>query len=269
MDFTMNPSAAITALLRPYRFRGKATLLSHLNPVSGIRHARVFGFTVDLDLKDIIQRGIYNGTYEVEETHWVQTVLHRGMTFVDVGANVGYYTWLAVSRIGKAGRSIACEPSPAAFERLQTIAAANRMMNVRCVNSALGSQDGTLVLHVPPESYGNHNPSVISYCDGMTAVSVPMTTLDALLTHEGIDTVDLLKLDVEGYELSVLQGAADSIRAGRIRMVLCEFYGDMLERAGTSAEALERWFRDNGFILLREFQSPWPAITNRVYLHQP
>jgi hypothetical protein len=78
------------AALRPLRFRGKNRLLGWLLPDKGIREARVFGYRVELDLGDFIQRMVYLGSYERHETGLVARYLRRGMTVVDAGANIGY-----------------------------------------------------------------------------------------------------------------------------------------------------------------------------------
>jgi predicted methyltransferase len=81
----------------------------------------------ELDLKDLIQRDIYWGTFEPNETRLVQEYLRPSMTFLDVGANLGYYTALAASLVGRRGRVIAFEPSPYAFEKLHAMVVNNKL----------------------------------------------------------------------------------------------------------------------------------------------
>ena len=80
-----------------------------------MRSARVFGLQFELDLADWIQRSIYFGTYEPLETRLVAAFLKPGMTVVDIGANIGYYTALAASKVGPEGRIYAIEPDARAF----------------------------------------------------------------------------------------------------------------------------------------------------------
>src|ERR1041385_7304916 len=88
-------SELLVETLRPYHFRGKLRLLRALTPSQGERLAGVFGTRMHLDLGEDIQRHIYLGAFEPRETALVRHWLHPGMTFVDVGANAGYYTALA------------------------------------------------------------------------------------------------------------------------------------------------------------------------------
>jgi hypothetical protein len=86
---------AIVNVGRGFHFRGKGRLLDKIVPPSGIRVCKVFGSTFTLDLSDVVQRQIYLGTFEPKETAIIRSRLRPGMTFLDVGANVGYYTALA------------------------------------------------------------------------------------------------------------------------------------------------------------------------------
>jgi hypothetical protein len=80
--------------LRPVYFRGKGRLLNLVVGDPGERVAHVAGNCMRLDLSEYIQRSIYFGCFEPRETRLVRRWLKPGMTCVDVGANVGYYTLL-------------------------------------------------------------------------------------------------------------------------------------------------------------------------------
>ncbi|HWQ52574.1 MAG TPA: FkbM family methyltransferase [Bryobacteraceae bacterium] len=260
---------ALAALLRntPY-FRGKPRLVASVVPNLGMRQARVFGMRVQLDLHDTIQRDIYGGLYEPWETRWIRSYLKPGMTFVDVGANVGYFTWLAASLAGPSGRVFAFEPSALAFKKLQAVVAGSGTSSVLCQNMAVSDHEGELLLHVPPESSGNHNASVIEYCGEMTEVKVPATTLDRFFKTHGVNRVDLLKADVEGHELCVFKGMEAAARAGAVRAVLCEFNPDLLPLAGASVAQLEEWFTATGFECVTRFPSKWGPVANRLFFYR-
>src|SRR5882762_1728801 len=115
---------------RELHFRGKARLLNAVVPRSGIKTARVFGSLFELDLADHIQRHIYMGAFEPRETRLAKKHLRPGMTCVDVGANVGYYTALTAQAVGPSGCVVAFEPSPYAFERLHGMIARNELEHV-------------------------------------------------------------------------------------------------------------------------------------------
>lgn len=260
---------SLASLLRntPH-FRGKPRLATRLLPHNGTRAATVFGLNVELDLADVIQRDIYSGLYEPFETRWVKSFLGPGMTFVDVGANVGYYTWLAASLVEPSGRVLAFEPDAYVYGKLEAVVAANHLSCVACRKACLSDREGFLTLYVPPDSYGNRNSSVVPYCEGMTAVSVPATTLDHVFEIEGLSRIDLLKVDVEGHEVAVLKGAESIVRAGAVRAILCEFNPDYAAGAGFSTAQLEAWFSEHNFEFVRRFPSKWGPVFNKLFFYR-
>jgi FkbM family methyltransferase len=231
--------------LRPLRFRGKGRLFNSFIPKEGTRHAIVFGSRLQLDLSDLIQRQVYLGVYERGETSQVLSYLKPEMTFVDVGANVGYYTVMAASRVGPRGRVIAVEPSPYAVDRLEKAVRDNQLAQVTVVRGGLGDRESELRLFTPAP--GNHTPTMLGADDAPSQI-VPVKTLDASLAEWKVDNIDLMKIDVEGFEPRVFEGAAQALAAGRIRGILCEFNDHWLRRAGTSAREFYDSLLARGFV---------------------
>lgn len=248
--------------LRPLPdFRGRHRVLDALLPRVGEREAGVCRYRMTLDLSDYMQREVYMGTYEPTESAWVRETLRPGMTYVDVGANVGYYVAMGASLVGPRGRVVGFEPTPEAFGRLRTFVERNGIGHARCLQLALGASEGSMALYVPPASYHNLNASMTPYCEGMISITVPVVTLDSFLEENRIDTVHLLKIDVEGSEPLVLEGAQRSLRAGRIRALLAEFHPRILARVGSSPDALASWLTDRGFVCTRT------TPTNRLLVY--
>lgn len=212
--------------LRPFPFPGKTRLFGPFVPMSGEREARLFGSSVVLDLSDPIQRLIYLGDFEPAETDMVRRTLKPGMTFVDAGANCGYFTLLAASLVGLSGSVLAFEPHAPTRMRLETAVTQNRLKQVRVFGCGLGETDGTVQLF----SAAGGCPSMI-WGEGEPE-SVEVRALDGLI---GGHTVDLLKIDVEGYEPHVIDGATRAISEGRVKALLIEFNDKALQKVNTSA----------------------------------
>jgi FkbM family methyltransferase len=255
-------------VLRPINFRGKLGLLDPLVPRIGERAAKIFGQEVKLDLAELIQRHIYLGVFEPEETALVRNLLRPGMTVVDVGANVGYYTALAASRVGKQGRVFSLEPSPYACERLRTMVEVNGLTNVQVCPVALGERAGELPLYLG--SHKNHSPTLVAHEGVAPAALVPVRTFDECLDEWCLDYVDLLKLDVEGWEPKVFSGASGALRARRIHAVLCELNDHWLRRNGSSASALWQMLLGAGFVDFEASDSvpnlSEGCLTNRLFV---
>lgn len=232
-------------MLRPFSFRGKARLLHSLCPREGERCAQIFGCRVNLDLCDHIQRSIYLGVFEPEETEQVRNYLKPGMTIVDVGANVGYYTLMAAAAVGGAGRVLAFEPSPYAFERLAETLRRNGVSNVLALPIGLGEAERALPLFMPQRP-GNHTPSMVAAGRG-GGLEVPVRRLDDCLAEHRVERVDLMKIDVEGFEPNVVEGAMGYITRGKVGAILCEFNSYWLGKNGVSAEKFFETLTGLGF----------------------
>ena len=99
-------------MLRPITFRGKGRLLAPLVPLTGEKSAQVFHCMLKLDLGNSIERMVYMGCYEPLNTFRVKGLLRPGMTFVDVGANIGYFTVLPHLSSVKVGESLQLSRTP-------------------------------------------------------------------------------------------------------------------------------------------------------------
>jgi len=233
----------IVSALRGVRFRGKYRLLSQLAPRSGLREASVFGLRMVLDLSDLIQRNIYLGSGERQETSLLRSYLRPGMTFVDVGANVGYYSALASSAV-RDGRVIAFEPNPYASERLAAWIKRNGVQNVTVCPVALGALAGSAAIYIGNET--NRTSSMAGGAGPGTQISV--RTLDDEMERLGVTRIHVLKIDVDGYESQVLAGASRLFAERRIGAILCEFSRTWLHNTGKSCEDLELSITRHGFL---------------------
>jgi FkbM family methyltransferase len=136
---------------------------------------------------------------------FVRSCLNRGSVFVDIGANIGYYTLVSSNLVGSSGRVHAIEPIPSTIAILKANVKLNDCSNVIIHEVAAWSSKGKLVLRVPRSWYG----SASFLCNGVS-VTVDTVTLDELLQNE--DFVDCMKFDVEGAELEVLRGAKSTLK---------------------------------------------------------
>ncbi len=213
---------------------------------TGARTARVHGARMELDLSDLIQRNMYLGCYERTETAVFKQVVRRGDVVVDVGANVGYFTALAAKLAGPSGRVLAFEPSPYAFSRLQQMVLVNNLRQVSVFNAGLSDRHGLVQLFLPPSTAHNHTPTMVPH-EASQPVDVEVRTFDECVQATRINQVKLMKVDVEGYEPRVLQGAYETAISGRIHHLLIEFNEYWLRRAGSSAGELHELAHSLGF----------------------
>lgn len=234
---------------RPLRFRGKAKLADLLIPRVGKRDARIFGAWFSLDTSDYLQRHIYAGSFEREETGIVRTILRPGMTFVDVGANVGYYTALAAHLVGPGGSVFAFEPSDYAYPRLSKMIEANGLTCARAIKCALADSPGDRFLYggVVDEDSADIRTATMVPSDNPRKALVRTETLDHMAEELNIVNIDFLKIDVDGLEPSVIQGASRLIAEGRISNIMLECAEYWFKRMHTSTAQLVESLRAKGY----------------------
>lgn len=239
----------LVARCRPLQFFGKARLAELIISRTGKRDALIFGSWFSLDTSDYLQRHIYAGSFERKETRIVRKLLGPGMTFVDVGANVGYYTALAAQLVGPTGSVFAFEPSVYAFPRLSKMIETNRLTCARAIKCALAESAGERLLYggVVDEEAADIRTATMVPHDSPRRALVGTETLDHMADELNIHHIDFLKIDVDGLEPMVLQGADGMITHGRISNIMLECAEYWFQRMNTSTAELLQHLRAKGY----------------------
>jgi len=239
---------AIITALRPLQFKGKGRLAELLVPRSKHRSALLFGSQFCLDTSDYLQRQMYAGSFERLETRIVRNALRPGMTFVDVGANVGYYTALAAHLVGPSGAVFAFEPSDYAHARLTKMVETSGLESVRIIKCGLADVAGERFLYgaVDEEPCELHTATMVP-CDNPQRALVRIETLDNVAEQLNIMHIDLMKIDVDGLEPLVLKGAANLIARGRISNILMECVENGFTRWVPARSEIIDYLKASGF----------------------
>ncbi len=185
------------------------------------------GYKFHCSFRDPIAREVFfAGCYEAQESAFVRAWLKSGMSFIDAGANWGLFTLMAAGLVGPAGKVIALEPDPRVFLKLKSNIERNQLKHVRAFQEAAADRDGELQLAGHDEIKENSGMSRLVESGGASPLtfSVRSRRLDALLDEAGLDTVDLLKMDVEGAEHMVLAGMEAGLKRFRYRCILLELH---------------------------------------------
>ncbi len=170
---------------------------------------------------------------------------------VDVGANIGYFSLLAAKLVGNAGKVIAVEAHPRNFEILSAAVQRNELEQVVPVNIGLSDENGSAqVIMADQNQFPNRTASMVPQ-PGLSGPTVPVRRFDDCISDWNIDVVDLLKLDVDGFETKVVRGAAESLNSGRVKNVIVELDDHWLSASGSSAEELTALLHAAGFSIAR------------------
>ncbi|HXI38587.1 MAG TPA: FkbM family methyltransferase [Bryobacteraceae bacterium] len=162
------------------------------------------------------------------------------MTFLDAGANEGVYTIFAAQCVAQTGVVWAFEPSEREFKRLQENLKVNRLKNVHGLRLALAEHEGQAELLIAEAEHSGQNTLGEFAYEAVGVLRkepVPVRTLDQVVVENGINRLDVMKLDVEGAEHRLVDGARSTLRRFR-PIILFEASDTALQRQGSSREAL-------------------------------
>jgi FkbM family methyltransferase len=158
---------------------------------------------------DWLGENIFLGSYEKKELLMLANISNPRWVALDIGANIGYYS-LFLEKSLHCSRILAFEPSPREYKLLQENLTGNRCDKVTTFNLALGDVESTIKLYLSSDNIGKNS---INYFDTSDQeVTVPMKVLDVFLNDQNLDSIDFIKIDVEGAEPMVLKGAAATIQ---------------------------------------------------------
>ncbi len=208
----------------------------------------VFGTRFRIDTYSLVQRYIYYfGIWEPHLTRWIQSRLRPGDVFVDVGANVGYFTLLASRLVGPGGGVVAIEASPEIFDELRDNVARNDASNVRAVNVAVADRPGALTLY-PGDALTTTSRAWADLMHLAAGPTVPALPLSDILEDSEVGRVRFIKIDVEGGEWPVVQGMLGLLdRVSPEVEVMVEVTPVAIQAHGKTCEDVLDALRQRGF----------------------
>lgn len=224
-----------------------------------MRDVRFRDYTIEVPSFD---RWLYVKLHQIgvmgkDDLAFFERHIKPGMTVVDIGANLGLYSLSIAKLVGDSGRVYAFEPAPS----LYCAAARNIQRNggdriVRLENVALGSKDGTAILHLGGFNSGNNR--VVASTQDAGGVRVPLARLDDVLPDS---RVDWIKIDVQGWEIEVLRGMQETLQRNPRICLYLEFWATGLRRTGENPATLIDMLQSSGFSIFQPDASvPLTAI---------
>ena len=184
----------------------------------------------------------YKRFFEARHTKALLGFIVPNTVVVDVGANIGYFTHYFVQKVGAAGKVIAIEPEPQNCAELRRLASIHRWQeHVIVYEGAAADVSGTFHLEVDPYHFANHKLA-------LQGIPVQVTTIDALLLECGNPQVSLIKIDVQGAEFKVLQGAVQTLTRYS-PAIYAEVDEQALNRFQTSASEVLTFLVDLGYAI--------------------
>ncbi|MEM6583595.1 MAG: FkbM family methyltransferase [Pseudomonadota bacterium] len=176
------------------------------------------------------------GIWEPQETHFLLATLRPGDVFVDVGANIGYFSLLASQQVGVDGTVLAFEPEADNFALLEANGKLNECDNLMCFQLALGRDDSEAMLFLNERNRGDHS----LYSDDAARPSQTIRIANGTrVIGEHCKRINCLKVDTQGAECDVLSGLEDVIHSSADDLVMIIEVSPMhLRAAGASSRKL-------------------------------
>ncbi len=227
----------------PHDWIARVPANNHLYRSPSPRRVIRDGLAFDLDISDYMEWMIYFGI-AIEPRDTLLALAKPGEVVFDVGANIGETGLQLARRVGASGAVFAFEPHPQIFARAQRNLALNPMAQLQLLPLGLGAEPGTLSLAAPTES----NRGSMRVAPDQHGLPVTITTLDDFVAARGLARVDLIKIDIEGFEHHALRGGRKLLAEQRPRLFI-EVDDVNLRAQGTSARAMIELLEGFGYRL--------------------
>ncbi|HKV53115.1 MAG TPA: FkbM family methyltransferase [Candidatus Binataceae bacterium] len=230
------------------------------------------GLKLEVVLGSDLSHCLYvDGEIDPNEFSFLAQVLKPGMMVIDGGANEGVYSVFCRSKVGAQGRVLAVEPSMRERMRIERNKSLNGFEDIEILPLALSEQVGSVVLQIAEDEHAGHNTLghfAASWVHAKREEIVPSATLDGIAAAQGLRSVDLIKLDIEGAELRALRGAEELLRRDHPALLM-EVMEETLATQGASASQLLDYVRQFGYSVF-EFSPltghPVPLMTPELQL---
>ncbi len=231
---------------------GRWRIIHHILPILREKGALMgerivscpYDFLYKADLGDWLGQYVYlTGVYEPPTARIIAHLLNKGDTFIDIGANSGFFTLLAARQVGSDGQVLSFEPVPAMSTRLKQNLTLNGFSHVKLFNVALSDTKGVLTLFEGPEGHKGISSlrKIENSIDQIQVKTIPLDELPDLPRR-----VNVVKIDVEGAEQKVLNGMTHLLERDKPSIVI-EITDDYLSAFGHSAIGLATFLTSRGY----------------------
>lgn len=197
------------------------------------------------------------GYHTQNDVGLLREFLKEGSTFIDLGANIGWYSLIGSQLVGPSGHVYAVEPDAGNVALLQRNQILNGLSNIVINQCAVSDQDGIVNFYNNPENYGDHSVASSTYqrcfdIDEKFAQpdQVACRTIDSLISADEFKKVDLIKIDIQGCECKALSGMKQSLQHHR-PPILVEYSPAHIYAAQSSPFELFAFIQNNKYFPLR------------------
>ena len=174
-------------------------------------------------------------TYEPVQTEIVKKFVKKGDNVIDVGAHVGYYTFLMAKMVGNEGKVYSFEPDPENFALLKKGIEANNLKNVEIIQKAVSNTNSTIKLFLSDTDRATNRIYDAGINDAHKIIEVETCSIDNFL-HNNKIKINFIKIDAEGSEQGVIEGMESTIKKNNQLNIMTEFFPFLIEKYGSTPQ---------------------------------
>lgn len=174
------------------------------------------------------------GEYEPTLSYIFSTLIKKGMTILDIGGNIGYFSLMASRLVGPNGKVYVFEPDPTNFMYLRKNIEINDISNINLVKKCVSNKEGIIKLHHHPIYHSCHSIFKSSSKRSTKEIDVESIVLDKMFKNE-CSKISFIKMDIEGAELNALKGMANLLKKNKVKYLLTEYNSRILRSIGKNA----------------------------------
>lgn len=213
-----------------------------------IRYAVRNDIKLKLDISDYLEHAIYFGFKDKAQDE-LFSLCKPGDIIMDIGTNIGYVLLNFARIVGNSGFVFGFEPNPLTYNKCMENISLNDFSNIKVSNIGLGRETREEILIVP-YSRNRGEAYIVSTDPPDAGIKVAITTLDRFVKENQIAKIDLIKIDVEGYEFNVLNGAKETLKKYKPKLFI-EVDDNLLKRQSILAKELIEFISSFGYSIVK------------------
>jgi len=191
--------------------------------------------------------------------------INEGDTVIDVGAHIGEYTLLGAKLVGTNGSIISVEPARDTIKSLKENIILNDFKNCLVIEKAVGEKVETKSLYkVSKEDVYGYLDQYVKNKKLTKQSEIDVTTIDEIVLSENLNLVNLLKIDVEGFEYEVLLGCNDTLKKNKIKKIIIEIHSEFLKAKGMNEDLIYTFLKKHGFKIKKIQEIPNKQTSNFI-----
>lgn len=218
------------------------------------------GVNFSLDISDIMAWYIFYG-FKEEAKERLYSLVNKSDIVIDVGANIGETTLNFAKLVGSNGVVYSFEPDPINYKTLEYNLSLNHFRNITLNKLGLGNQNGTYKIQTFDNNNKGMNRIINNTSPAKNYRQIIVTTLNEYVKSNNIKKVDLIKIDVEGFELNVLKGSSEVLQRFSPKLFI-ELDDSNLKEQGSSAKELIKLLSDYNYTIVNAENNNIVTINN-------